>query len=80
MADNKRSKKLIGGIIGGATGIVGGVVSKLFGNLSPDAFILSLSFAAVFSIIFLSSLLITSGFVIDILFIILNGDTDLIFG
>jgi len=32
MADNKRSKKLIGGIIGGATGIVGGVVSKLFGK------------------------------------------------
>ena len=32
MADNKRSKKLIGGIIGGATGVVGGVVSKLFGK------------------------------------------------
>jgi hypothetical protein len=32
MANNKRSKKLIGGIIGGATGVVGGVVSKLFGK------------------------------------------------
>jgi hypothetical protein len=32
MADNKRSKKLIGGIIGGATDVVGGVVSKLFGK------------------------------------------------
>jgi hypothetical protein len=32
MADNKRSKKLIGGIIGGATGVVGGAVSKLLGK------------------------------------------------
>jgi hypothetical protein len=32
MADNKRSKKLIGGIIGGATGVVGGLASNLFGK------------------------------------------------
>ena len=35
MADNKRSKKLIGGIIGGATGAAGVVASglgKLFGK------------------------------------------------
>jgi hypothetical protein len=32
MADNKRSKKLIGGIIGGPVNIVGGVVSRLLGK------------------------------------------------
>jgi hypothetical protein len=32
MADNKRSKKLIGGIIGGATGAVAGGLTKLFGK------------------------------------------------
>ena len=32
MADNKRSKKLIGGIIGGATGVVATGLTKLFGK------------------------------------------------